>query len=435
MLPRSIHGRLQAGIVLALLCLLLLAGWALDARYASHLRDSHYKRLQSEIYLLLAAVELDARGQLLVPPALAEPLLTLPQSGLYAEVATAGEEWRSPSSIGLILPRPQPGSVGQWLSGQAEAAGKQFLTLTLTVDWRIGGAQRIQFIVYEDQRDFLAQLKDFRLAMAGWLSLLAVVLLVVQSVLLRWALGPLRRVERELQHIEAGEQALLAGPYPPELLPLTDRLNRLVVQERARQQRYREALADLAHSLKTPLAVLQHVLMTGAQPAEIEEQLRRMDQIVQHQLARASARGTVELAPPLPLASVIARVVAALRKVYAAEALNWQVHCPESAQARIDEADAFEMIGNLLDNAAKWAKDEIRIVVTSEGGRCLLVVHDDGPGFSAEALQYCRGVRADESVPGQGIGLSVVFDLADAYGGTLTLSNDDGAVVTLVLPA
>ncbi len=231
----------------------------------------------------------------------------------------------------------------------------------------------------------------------------------------------------------------MEGRYPTEITALTGNLNTLIQQERLRQTRYREALSYLAHSLKTPLAVLRTAVDEPAElPGAVREQVARMDGIVQHQLARAAASGTSRFVPYLPLAPVLQRVRDSLAKVYADKGLVVTLDIPSDLAWRIDEGDAFEMLGNVMDNAAKWARRRVAVTVTRERDGLQMQFDDDGPGFSHDT-QSILGlhVRGDEQVPGHGVGLAVVHDLVASHDGELRLLRSElgGARVQIVLRA
>ncbi|TMH09042.1 MAG: histidine kinase, partial [Betaproteobacteria bacterium] len=194
----------------------------------------------------------------------------------------------------------------------------------------------------------------------------------------------------------------------------------------------------LAHSLKTPLAVLRTALNEPAQlPAVVTQQVARMDDIVQHQLGRAAVSGSSRFAPLLPLAPILNRIRDSLEKVYADRGLAFTLDCPPDLNWRIDEGDAFEMLGNVMDNAAKWARQRVMVSVWRDADRLNIRVEDDGPGFSDTQSILQLHVRADEQVPGHGVGLAVVNDLVASHEGELKLSRSDlgGARLDIVLPA
>lgn len=440
----SIRTRLHLGASLVMLTFFCLAGLAVQNVYSEHLRQSHYARLQSTVYMLIAITELGTQGQLQLPAGIGEPQLAVPSSGLYAQIDNPErqERWQSPSSIQIgAFPAPAL-STGQWQQQEITHQGQQYLSTAYQVRWVIGRegaeqkAQTLRFIVLEDTQRFSAQLGRFQTALWGWLGAAALCLLLAQALLLRWGLRPLQKLERELAAIEQGEQTQVAGSYPREIAPLAARLNRLVEQEHARQQRYREALGDLAHSLKTPLAILRADVSDEELRSHVKEQVSRMDHIVQHQLSRAALRGEATLAAPLPLKPVAERLIATMQKVHAARQLQFTLICADELQWPLDEGDAFEIIGNVLDNAGKWARSEVQLQLSASRSELKISVADDGAGFVDTTAPLQRGIRLDERVAGHGIGLSVVADIVQAYQGRIELGRSalGGASVTLLLP-
>jgi two-component system sensor histidine kinase PhoQ len=437
----SIRTRLILGASLVLVAFVAFAGAALQRAHADSVRAAHYGRLQGTIYLLLAGAELDASGALTMPPSMAEPRLSLPGSGLYASIFNPdrGEAWQSASTVGVSPPFLRDVPVGEWRYDTVQGAGSAFLAAAYGVKW---AGQKLEaplvLSVLEDKRNFDRELRAFRRTLWSWLVGVGLLLLLTQTLLLSWGLAPLQRVAQEISRIENGEQAEVEGHYPPEIAALTGNLNTLIKQERVRQTRYKEALSYLAHSLKTPLAVLRNALaVPGELPQAVAQQVTRMDDIVQHQLGRAGASGSARFAPYLVLAPVVQRICDSLGKVYADKELVFTIDCPPDLSWRIDEGDAFEMLGNVLDNAAKWARARVNVALRRESDALKIRVDDDGPGFSDTRSILQLHVRADEKVPGHGVGLAVVNDLVASHQGELALSRSDwgGARLDIVLPA
>jgi two-component system, OmpR family, sensor histidine kinase PhoQ len=437
----SIRARLILGAALVLVAFLAFAGTALQRAHADSVRASHFARLQGTVYLLLAGAEVDASGALVMPEAFAEPRLSLPGSGLYASILNVGrrETWQSASTVGINPPFQKTVPVGEWRYDVIESPAGTFLAAGYGVKWAGRSVQApLVLSVLEHKSAFDREVKAFRQTLWGWLIGAGVLLLLSQTWLLQWGLAPLQRVAQEVSRIEHGEQTEVQGRYPSEIAALTGNLNTLIKQERVRQTRYKEALSFLAHSLKTPLAVLRTALDEPAQlPATVADQVTRMDDIVQYQLGRAAASGSARFAPYLPIAPVLNRIRDSLAKVYADRNLAFDVDCPADLSWRIDEGDAFEMFGNILDNAAKWAKQRVAVKVWREGSRLRARVQDDGPGFTDTQAVLQLHVRMDEKVPGHGVGLAVVNDLVASHQGELELSRSPwgGAQVDIVLPA
>jgi two-component system sensor histidine kinase PhoQ len=256
---------------------------------------------------------------------------------------------------------------------------------------------------------------------------------------LAWGLRPLRTVAAEVRAIESGAQQRLTRDYPKELKHLTDNINALLLHEHAQQVRYKNALGDLAHSLKTPLAVLRGIGdSVGEQSPTLNEQIDRMDNIVQYQLQRAATTGRSALTTPIPLRPTLERLLTTLHKVYRDKGVTVELALQEAVAFRGDEGDLMELLGNLLDNAFKWAAGTVRISAHASRSVLELCVEDDGPGIEdAQAAQVLqRGVRLDENTPGHGIGLPMVRDIVEAYEGRLTIKRSDrgGARIAIFLP-
>ena len=436
----SIRTRLLLGAALVLLAFLTGAGLAVQRANAESVQAAYFGRLQSTVYLLLAAAELDTSGALVMPPEFAEPRLSLPGSGLYAGIHNVmrNEPWQSTSALGQQLPFQRSLQPGQWRSEEVDVAGGSFLSVSYAVTWKASARNAtLVLTVLEDRAAFDHEISTFTRTLWLWLGGATALLMLAQLLLLRWGLAPLRQVAIEIRRIEEGGQSRIEGRYPTEISGLTDNINTLIQQERMRQTRHRDALSFLAHSLKTPLAVLRSAMAESSQlPATVAQQVSRMDDIVQHQLARAIAGGAARFAAPLLVAPILERIRGALVKVYAEKALNFSVDCPPELGWRIAEGDLFEMLGNLLDNAAKWARTQVRVRVWREAQQLNICIEDDGPGFSDTESVLRLHVRGDERVPGHGVGLAVVSDLVASHQGEMKLSRASigGGRVVIMLP-
>ncbi|MCO6441911.1 MAG: HAMP domain-containing protein [Nitrococcus mobilis] len=446
----SLHTRL----LLAASCVLVvfIAGTGLALDHAVYERTLHAERdkLQGLLYAVLGAAELDSDDVLTVVLAqLPEDRLAQPQSGLYALLLDADAEvvWQSPS---LLFPAPTvvAPAVGQWRFQNVSKTGfGPVFALSFGIRWlgEDAGGRRYTVVALEDRTDFDAQLRQFRANLWTWLIGAAVLLLVIQLLVLRWSLLPLGRLMQELRHIEAGERDTIGTSYPDELQPLVGALNAMLEHERRQRARYRNALADLAHSLKTPLSVLQGIAQSNEHSSSAQrrvalEQLSRMGDIVDYQLKRAGAAGRQVLRRPVPVGPVVERLIAALQKVYRDKTLQFELQIiPAALALRADEDDLMEILGNLLDNAAKWAQGRIDIRAERSAEQWVIQVDDDGPGFPAQALERLRerGARADTRTEGQGIGLAIVDELVQSYGGTLSAEPSPlgGARLVIRIPA
>ncbi|OOG25666.1 histidine kinase [Thioalkalivibrio denitrificans] len=418
---------LRVGLIAALVVAVfaVLTALALERAFRDSAAQALDERLHAQLYLLMGITEVDAAGRVNLPERLPEARLMLPGSGLVAEVRTPDGEplWTSPSALGR----------------DPDADALPF-SVNLTVNWELEERlYPLEFHIREDRAAFEAQIAQYRRSLWGWLAAMAVLLLAAQALALHQGLKPLRRVARELRAVEQGRQPGLQGRYPVELRGLTDNLNTLVHHERAQLARYRDALSNLAHSLKTPLAVLRGSL-DSREPDRRQsvEQLERMERIVAYQLQRAATSGRTALSAPVAVAPLVKRLGVTLAKVYGDRRVDLEVDVPDDLQFRGNEGDLMELLGNLMDNAWKHGGSRVRVDARQDDRGLELTVSDDGPGIPPGQVPtiLTRGGRLDEQVPGQGIGLAVVADIVAAYEGEIEIDQSPlgGARVRIRLP-
>jgi two-component system sensor histidine kinase PhoQ len=252
-------------------------------------------------------------------------------------------------------------------------------------------------------------------------------LTLAQAAILHWGLRPLRKLAQDVSELERGSSTALAEGYPAELQPLAANLNQLLNREQQQRERYRNTLADLAHSLKTPLAVLRQA--ATAEPPDralLDEQIGRMDQLIGYQLQRAVTFGAHQLGQQqLRLLPLIEKLVASFEKVYFDKQLQFRIDIDPTYECRGDEGDLMEVLGNLLDNACKACRRQVAVSARSGERRLQISIEDDGPGIEPAQRRRIleRGQRSDSYQPGQGIGLAVAVDILDSYGAELDIDH------------
>lgn len=456
MQPRSLSTRLLASVSVLLILFFGITIVALDLVFQDLAERSVRDRLEVQLLALISASEEDVNGGL-QPAAqkIDEARFKNPGSGMYGEIIRGDghPSWRSPSLAGTGLNFSLQLKPGERRFGELRSAdGSVVRVLSRGIEWEFDNRKTRSFVysVAENQEPYYAQLNRFRVQLFGWFSVLMLLLLGALAILLRRLLSPLRRVEREIEAIEAGELTEVGSGYPRELLGITTNLNALLRSERERLARYRNTLGNLAHSFKTPLAVMRNLLNTGSARElqvgrQLDEQVGRMDDIVKYQLKRAAASGGTGLGmAPVDVKQALEALQGALLKVYMERGISCELSVAEGCMYFGDREDLTEMAGNLLDNAFKWARSTVRLTAqrlpspTARRDGLRLIVEDDGPGIPAaeRARVLDRGARLDERISGQGIGLSVVRELAQLNGGTIVIAESvlGGARVEVQLP-
>lgn len=439
----SLHARLLISATIVLIAFFGLTGLALNNAFYTSTETAFKEALQSHIYTLLAAAELDENDNLNLPDDLPEPQLSQPGSGLYAMVLDDKNKtlWRSRSTLGTKFKLPIELLKAPAIGKRIYHYSQDMLVIAFTTSWETDSRQNIYtFYVAESLLPFKKQIKGFQQDLWFWLGGAAILLLAVQGTILRWSLNPLRQVTRDLTDIEAGKVKSLTGDYPIELRGLTNNLNQLIASAQANLLRYRNSLGDVAHSLKTPLAVLRAAIENKSEQENLnsiaKDQVDRMANIVDYQLQRAATSGRTTLTTPVNILEKTNQVINALQKVHQEKRVITDIRIGKNETFTGDEGDLLEILGNLLENAFKWCHSKIVIKSVSKNEKLHeLIIEDDGPGISEEYASeiFNRGHRADETLEGQGLGLSLVQDIVQAYDGSISVSKSSigGAKISI----
>lgn len=450
----SLSSRLLISVSVLLLVFFGVTIAVLDSAFTRAGEQSQRDILDGQLVGLLAAAEEGPDNELVLPAhRQREPRFDQIGSGLYGELRNGDGDvlWRSESALGLEIPSNLVPELGVHLfQRESLPDGTPLLTLSLAVEWEFDdeSTNTYLFKVAESLDSFNAQVARFRGQLFGWFAVIALIMLLAFSFLLRGLMKPLRKIETEIGEIEEGKRVSLSNRFPTELTGVARNMNLLIDSERARSDRYRYTLDNLAHSLKTPLAAMRALLNDHHKERfgdRFNEQIDRMDEIVRYQLRKPAASVADNLVlTPVPVEKEVTRLIDGLRKVYHDKGPEFDVRIEKGMQFRGDTGDFLEVAGNLLDNACKWCEKKVRIsIVPSVAARSIasgmvLSVGDDGPGIPKEAADALlqRGMRLDETTPGHGIGLSIVKDIAHSYGGELTIQASElgGAEITVLIP-
>jgi len=428
--PGSLRARLLWASIVLLPILIIFAGAALQRAFETSLLTSEESQARLHTYALLGSAEF-IESELVLPRTLQEPRFSQVQSGLSALVFNSDGElkWRSESSALIdeqLVERiagiePEPGE-----SRFSHLKADQLYLYVYPLIWDIEGSEyRYQIAILKSDVEAMEELTTFQTQLWGWLLAVYLLALLLQYMILRWGLKPLNALAHEISLIEQGDAADLKGHYPDEVEPVTRNLNRLIESERRQRERYRNTLADLAHSLKTPLAVIKGAAGEShsleSYQSLIDEQSDRMTQIVQYQLSRAVKSRQRPFASAVPIKAAVERICGALSKVYAAKQMHVEFEALDDKSFAGDERDLMELLGNLLENAFKYGRSRVSVAAYADEDGLILLIGDDGPGVGSIERQVIleRGARLDTTLPGQGIGLAVCADILSSYNGAL----------------
>jgi two-component system sensor histidine kinase PhoQ len=434
----SLNRRIILSATLVLIIFITLTAVTLERAFIDSSETALRDTLTSQLYALMAVAEVEDK-QVSMPSDELDALLGLPRSGIYAYITDSTGEvlWQSSSVLGADLPMPVTLASGVNRFTKSRVITTEYYTFAYGIDWSSDTSNiALTFNITTDLQSFNKQIGQYRQTLWSGLIAMALFLLISQALILRWGLSPLRKVGDELNRIEAGEQEKIEDSYPHEIEQLSSNINLLLQQERDQKTRYRNALGDLAHSLKTPLAVIQSAIdKNESKNTTMSEQVTQMNTIVEYQLQRAATAGSTGIGKSVNIQSVINRMLDSLQKVYHDKGVELRVDIDDSLTFKGDEGDMMELLGNLLDNAFKWTKNNIEIQASKINKQLFITISDDGPGIKQEKVDVLlqRGVRADQTVAGHGIGLSIVQNIVDAYQGSLLIEKSPSGGTRIII--
>ena len=456
-LQKSLRLRLLAGTLFWIAASIIAAGWGLGNLFQRHVEAQFHAELKTHLDQLTAQLTLDDKGLPTLALPLSDPRLSRPYSGCYwqideikADASAASGLLRSRSLLDHVLAvppdTPANGEIHQHRIVGPEGKALGMVERSVRIDDTPDGKPRsYRLIAAADESLMTEPVASFSGAL--WLALVVLGIGLVLAALVQVFVGlaPLRKLHAALGKVRSGETPQLDGDFPAEIMPLVDEFNTVLAQNAEVVERARTQAGNLAHALKTPLSVLANAA-TSANPQQNELARLVVDQVdtarkqVDYHLTRAQAAATTRMpGTRTPLLPIIDGLVRAMQRIHAERALELRVQpMPETLAFRGDAHDLQEMLGNLLDNACKWASHRVEINAASNGDQLLITFDDDGQGLAAEQRESViqRGVRADEKVSGSGLGLAIVADLTQMYGGGVVLQDSPlgGLRVVLTLP-
>jgi signal transduction histidine kinase len=443
----SLAFRLAAGAALWCTAALLVSGLVLASLFRERVEQSFDQRLAALLESLIAVSEAQPEDQVDLIRPLGEPRFSQPFSGWYWQIDNAGGVVLRSRSLWdqvLAAPAPIPGSADsgsrtqRYMAAGPDGQSLRVVARSITLP---PSAATFVFRVAGNRSEVREETRRFNETLAWSLAALGLGLVAAVLLQVHYGLLPLRRLGRSLADIRLGRASRLEGRFPREVQPLVQELNALVDHNAAVVERARSQIDDLAHALKTPISVLVNEAAASHGPiaASVRRQTARMRRQLDHTLARARAAGSARvLGARTAVAPIVHDLSRTLKRIYTDRPLTIDVACDRNAVFAGERQDLEEMIGNLLDNACKWARRHVRVCVETAGERLAVRIEDDGPGLPPDSARQMleRGARLDEQVEGSGLGLAIVVDIAALYGGAIQFETpaSGGLAVLLSLP-
>jgi len=448
----SINSRIILGALIIVSSFMLLTGITLSNTFYHSAYSALKERLTGQIYLLMAEREYlltntATDSQSIAIKTFFNPLHASSHLSAYITQSDGKMLWQSDSKkntlISNLIPIADKNTHGKKLFQTYSIDNKPYITLSVVIFWDLKAASfPLIYHISEDLSQLNNKVADYQQRLWTHLIIMSLFLFISLFLILRWGLKPLRDVEQEIKAVEQGKQERIQQSYPKELTALTHTINQLVEYEHQQQVRYQNALADLAHSLKTPLAIIRGQEFNKKNPQQyintIDNAVDRMDTIVEYQLQRASSIHPSPHIHFLVLAPVVTVLVESMKKIYQEKNISFKINLVPNIQLKIDEGDFMEVLGNLLDNACKWCKDsiELTIITNTENNKhyIQLIISDNGPGIHPEMIEEIskRGIRADELTPGHGVGLAIVKDVLSVYQARIKFNSSSKGLTIVV---
>jgi len=447
---RSLRFRLLVAAIISVAAALLIAGISLVMMFERHVERRIGSELETYLNQITASVGVTTNGRIAFSHDLADPRFNQPLSGLYWQIQDEERPTllRSRSLWDNVVELPADELTGSAVHEHLlpGPAGQALIVRERRILFQPDSEERrVRFAVAVDKQTLVEARNAFAADMLPYLVVMAAVLLAAAWIQVRIGLAPLDSVRRGVTDIRSGATRRLERVYPDEVMPLVDEMNGLLEAQQQAIERARAWTADLAHGLKTPLMVLtadsQRLREAGNSSIadDLDQLAESMRRRVDRELIRARVRSGIETRRVFADAGdAVKRVVRTLKRTPRGAALAWSVEAPDGADAAILPEDLTELLGNILENATKWADAAVSVSV-SKGNAILIQVEDDGPGVAEDQLITLgqRGVRLDEQKQGSGLGLAIARDVAEAYHGVLSFAQSPmgGLAVTVRIPS
>lgn len=417
----SLEHRLHAGLALSLIGLMILLGWAQITVMQQLTESVVAARAEHDSQSLLASLQFDAAGTPNIDHARLGAVYSQPYSGHYYQIVIAGlkKPLRSRSLWDANLEFTLP-DLGKIQSLNAHGPDDQALLI------HVASYQKqdhlVTIAIAEDITPIYQQERFYTIVFIGLAIAALLIILFVQRIIVQFSFRPLKQIQREIQRLSEGQQGHLTEAVPSELRPLVIEINHLLLLMTQRLERSRNALGNLAHTLKGPLNLMMQmthndkIKQYSEIHADLQEHTTRMQQIINHELKRARLAGAGLPGQQFIPSEELPNLIKVLQRIYHNKKLTFDCKIDQGVLSNTDRDDMLELLGNLLDNSCKWAKSTIRCTIVT-GPILSITIEDDGSGCSSDQIELItqRGIRVDENIQGHGLGLAIVKEIAQIY--------------------
>ncbi len=442
--PRSLRVRFLLASLLWVSVATTIAAFVISSLYRAHTTEQYEEELEVHLIELVGLANTAGGGVPVLERPLSDPRFIEASSGFYWQIERDGRVQARSGSLPAGRLSGRFASSGRQTSGRTTGPRGDVLETGIAIRARDGGAP-LRFSMAAEWRLIDATIDRFNRDLALSMAVFALLLLVGAMLLVGYGLRPVRRLGLDIDRLRRGTLDRLPIDVPSEFVPLVDRLNALLETQSALVQRARVEAGNLAHGLRTPLALITDEADRLARGGEgeaaafVTEQCGRMRRQIDYHMARASAAGSRASGRVTPLLPLVRQIVDAMQRLHAERSLVFEIDIASSIEVDCDEGDLGEILSNLIDNAAKWARRGVSVTAQSDAAGIEVVVADDGPGIDPVMREsvFDVGKRLDEGKDGVGLGLAISRDLTRLYGGDLRLADGarGGLVATVALPA
>jgi len=417
----SLEHRLHAGLATSLIGLMILLGWAQILVMQQLTESVVTARAEHDSQSLLASLQFDIAGVPNIDHARLGAVYSQPYSGHYYQIIIADQEkpLRSRSLWDASLEFTSP-ALGKTKTINNHGPDEQSLLI------HVASYQKqdrlVTIAIAEDITPIYQQERFYTFVFIGLAISALLLILIVQRIIVQFSFRPLTQIQREIQQLSEGQQGHLTEAVPDELLPLVIEINHLLLLMSQRLERSRNALGNLAHTLKGPLNLMMQMAHNDKIKqypeihTDLQEHTTRMQQIINHELKRARLAGAGMPGQQFIPSEEIPNLIRVLQQIYHNKSLTFNCQIQQGVLSNTDRDDMLELLGNLLDNSCKWAKSTIRCTIET-GAMLSITIEDDGPGCSSDQIETItqRGIRVDENIQGHGLGLAIVKEIAQIY--------------------